>query len=381
MEKMMADRGTPIEVQTTVGNVTPADLDEFRRAQAATERDIMGEQNRFVESARYDPATRGITSSPEASFADAYTPPPTPEQPALVQPPPAAQPGEADYWKQRYGTSENEKGEWRRLAEENSAQVRQLNDAMEDLRARVNLQQSAAPQMPYGATQAYPQQQAALPQEFVLIRDRAPDEVLTVADMNRIAAQEILPGMQQVYARATNDAYQRALADAQRMIGQWDVTPREEADIRQRFPEIGYLPLPSQNRIIQEHVRLGRAAAAATQPPPVSRPQAVAVGHVSQVAPAAGNTQQPPRPVIVDPASVMRKTTYIESAPPAQSPTEPQVQAAPEVAYQQELAALDAEWRKRGHPRAPASENRKLLLKYGMPEVNDFSGGTVSGVG
>lgn len=360
-----------ITVQVTRGNVTEADLAEFRNAQAAFEADAAGEQFRHMDAGRHDMDPRGIESVQEPLQIPA-------EAPQLEQPNYAPQGVDPDaaFWRQRYGQSENEKGDWRRVAQESLTQVQQLQQQMADLAARV----AAPPPQP-----AYvPQPQWTPPPQLPNpLANKSPDDPITVAE--QLAYQQwyeqtqVIPALDYREQRAMQTAYQRAMGDAQRQFGGWDVTPAEEQATRAKFPFIAQLSPSEANKLILETVRLSRAATA-NQPAPVTRPQTTVVGHVSGQAPQV-SPPAAPSPVVVDPSRVMRRATYIESAPPTQIMADPTNTLSPTEAYQRALAAADAEARAKGLNRAPARIQRELLIRHfpNMPVGGDFGSGTLPG--
>ena len=354
----------------TAGDATPGEVAAFHQMQSppppnelqAVTENIMGDQNRFMDSARYDLEPRGITSDqhvPPAQWEE-QTPQ---EQPAYLEQPaaPEAEPN----FKQKYGDALNQMGEWRRQAQQAQSDVEALRNQMAELSARVTMGQNASSAAgnygaPYGMP-APPQQQLQ-PLDFLPGRpdDYTPTKAELNESLNRFTYGDVLPAIRQ----AQQIAYQQAVNDVQRRATTWDISPVEEQNIRARFPSIGAMSLPDQNQFILEHAHALRQNAAT-----------VAQQQPYRVAPAGGTqAPQPTRPVVVDPRSVIRKQTYVESAAPASTQPEPTVSLTPQQALQRDLDALDAAWQAKGHERAPATEMKKVLEAHGIKEVNDFGG-------
>lgn len=357
----------PERIVDTPRTPSEGELQAFHQQSGITQDDIappanhplMGEDMRYMDTTRYQAGASGFstdTGTPPVQYEEIR-----PEQPAYA-PEPAA---DRDY-RQAYGESQNAMGEWRRMAQEQAAQVQQLQQQLADANARLVMTQSQAPV-------AYQQAAAATPINLPLFANRAPDDIPTAGELNaafadainRFAYGEVLPAIQQ----AQYIAEQQALSGAQRRFGGWDVTPVEEAEVTNKFGWLRRLPPAERDQFVLEHVRALRGVrnggnGAVTTPYPAVRPQ---VTQVPQPQAAA------PRPVLVEPRSVISKQTFVERAAPV-SGTEPQPQLTREQAMAQELAALDAEWRKKGHERAPAYAMKEVLKRHGVNEFNDWGG-------
>lgn len=367
-----------------VTSVSPmSDADAMVRATEAAQANILGEQYRHVDAARHDLVPRGIFSPDPRETA-----PPEPEYQRPVQPefvtdipPGPAVVDEVSFWKQKYGASENEKGEWRRRAAEAEAAASQaatVQQQLQSVQQQLALQQQYLQQQSVYSTAQAPQP----PARIAVFANKQPDDIVTAADVedaiNRFAYEQVAP---YVDSRA-GLSYQRAVADAQRRFSGWDVKPQEEAAVAAKFPWLANVPPVERNQFVLEHVKALRAAAPVDQP--VVRPTPTVVGTTAQFdAPVARPVQAQPQPqvMLVDPRSVLRRTTHIENAPPAQMATEPQTVLSPEQAMQRDIAAADAAARAEGKPRASAATMKEIMLKYNPTLANrpsDFGPGVLS---
>jgi hypothetical protein len=358
-----------------------SEADAYVRASESAQSNVMGDQYRHMDSARHDLTPRGLfapdaresvlPAEPEyrASQSDFVTD--IPASPAATD--------EVTFWKQKYGTSENEKGEWRRRAaeaEESANQSAAVQQQLQSVQQQLALQQQMLQyQGNYGASQA-PQQ----PQRISVFANKQPDDIVTAADVeeaiNRFAYEQVAP---YVDSRA-GLSYQRAVADSQRRFSGWDVRPQEEAAVAAKFPWLSNVPPVERNQFVLEHVKALRAATPVDQP--VMRPTPTVVGSTSQFdAPVARTMQAQPQTVMVDPRNVLRRTTYIENAPPAQMTMEPQNTLSPDQAMQRDLATADAAARAEGKPRATAATMKSIMLRYnpGLSGPSDFGSGVLSG--
>jgi hypothetical protein len=342
-------------------DATPADIEEFRRGTLTP--DMSGDEFVNMGAARYDPDARGFTATQPAYPADPMPElPHTAEQPAYQEP---QAPGAEPDFKQKYGEALNAMGEWRRMAERNQALIEQLAEVNNRLSSAPPPQPGYAPPQPPGPpARIYP--------------DKGLGELMTVGEYEDSLRNDILP---EIYNRATvamQQAADMAAARAQRMLPAWDVQPAEEGraiqSLRSEFQNFDQrFTATEKNGLIQGRVAALRAQNGANGNQYGTRPTATAVG---RVAGAGGAPAAAPR--IIDPNQVVRQQTFIESAPPTQMSAEPTASSDPRVAFARDLQALDAEALAKTGRKATAIQVKTLLSRYGIGEVNDWQGGTVS---
>lgn len=331
---------------TTETPMTSADLHELRGELRDT---MTGTQYQHMDATRYDMEPRGLFSQQPA-----LNPEPVqvmPEQQAFAEPPP---PQPQQNWQHLYGQSENEKGEWRRIAQQQSDQMAALQQQI------VALQTAGVSQVGNGG---YAPSGPAYDASFDPFPERPNSELVNWGEVKSLLRDEILPTMD-LRARQAQDA---ATARSQRMMPQWDVQPQEEATalmaLRGEFAGLDQRFTATEvNRMIQSRVWLNRSTNAAANGF-AAPPMATAVG---RIAPSA--SPQPSPPVFVDPNRMVRRATYIETAPPAQMTNEPTQQLTGAMAFRADLSAFE---QKAGR-RATAPEYRDLLIRHGVAVVNDF---------
>lgn len=330
----------------TTTPVTEADLNELR---GEFRESMMGDNFAHMDAARYDTEGRGLYSAQPTLNPE--QPVQQPEQPVYQEAPPPPQP--AQNWQNLYGQSENEKGQWRTLAQQQAEQLLLLQ------------QQVAAVQAGGGNSNGAWYNQPADPPPRIF-PERQPGELMTWGEMEQVLLQEVLPTMD-LRARQAQDM---ATARTQRLMPQWDVSPQEEAaavgNLRMRFPGLDSRFTATEiNSMIQDQASLARQFRGNTGM--VTPPTATTVG---RIAPQGGQNPQtaPPATVFVDPNRVVRRATYIETAPPAQVSSEPMSQMTPGQAFQSEVTALERSQNRR----LSAVEYRNLLIKHGVGVGNDF---------
>src|SRR3990172_5624474 len=361
-ELPMAAPGLPetsTKAISPVGTVTPVDIDEFRKGSTPMEVDMFGDQYRNMDSSRYDAVTRGSASEP----AYISTTAPDPEsilaqnQSAYLEPEPTA--AEPDF-RQKYGQSENEKGEWRRVANE----AQSMNQALLAQLAEITNRLTSAPQPQY----IQPQPTGPPPRIYP---EKAEGELMTWGEFEDRLRNDIVPDIVNRTNAAGQYAADSAAARAQRMLPQWDVTGLEENVamnvLRQKYYNFDQrFTATEENDMLMTQVALTRARTG-TNPGFSTPPTATAVGRVG------GNGANPPTaPVMVDPNRVVRRATYIESAAPAQTGAEPSTTNDMRAKFQQELQQLDSSARAKTGRGISAIEMRELLGRYGIQQANDW---------
>lgn len=349
----MAIKGLPDNSVKSIetGNVTQADLEEYRgdnrdRMQMP---DMSGREFEYMDSARYDADTRGLsqpdileTSEPEPDLTRSQN------QEAYVEP---VQPEPETDYRRKYGESENEKGEWRRVASEAQEQNRLLAQQLAEITNRL--------------TQPVMQQQPSGPPPR-LFPEKQPGELVTFQEIEQILLNEVLPTIEQRSQLAASQAQDLAAASAQKMLPNWDVSPSEENSainsLRNEFVNFdNRFTATEKNRMVLGKVNSLRSSNGNNLNRP---PVAQAVGRVSNP------------PVLVDPNRTMRRATYIESANPVQP--EPHIPTSRPAQFQAALDALDAEARAKTGGRASAKQMEALFEKFGYGRVNDWGNGTSS---
>jgi hypothetical protein len=338
----MALPTTSVQENVSTGEMTQADLNDLR---TGTGPDLSGDEFRNMESSRYDGTPRGYSQADQPYTEENL--PPEPQQ--VYQPEPETP---VENFQQKYGQSENEKGEWRRMALQAQEQNQMLANQLAEISNR--LTQPAQPQQPQGPPPR-------------LFPDKQPGELLTFGEMEDILINDVLPTIEQRAQLAANQAQDWSTARAQRMQSTWDVSSQEELQalnaLRGSISNFdNRFTATEQNQMIMNQVQLNRSS----QPNLSVRPTATPVGRV----------QQPP--VLVDANKLMRKQTYIESSAPAQMQSEPSTTVSVQTRFQQDLDALDAEAQAKTGRKATPSQLKSLLVKYGVSEVNDWGIGTSS---
>lgn len=323
--------------------------------------DMSGNDMRFMESTRYDGVMRGYMSGP-GDDAQAGPPnlAPLPQNQDALPPPPS------NDWQQLYGQSENEKGEWRRLAQELGQQVQATQAQLAEV---LNRQASIEQTLTQPSFSAPSQPQGPPPRIFP---EKNPNELVNYGEIESIIWNEILPTIAQRDAMTVAQAKDAAAASTQRILPTWDIKPQEEmaalGQLRSAYPGFdSRFSQTERNQMILDKVGLIRSVSGAngqggfTPMPPTAIPM--------------GQTRPAQAPVFVDPTRAMRRATYVESAPPTQMSREPSSQPSLVDSFRAEWAAMDEAARATGRSRASAADYKRLLNKYGIQEVNDWPGG------
>lgn len=338
----------------SVGNVTEADIAEFQRG--TSQADILpgmmsGREFEHMDSVRYDGGQRGFnTGEPQVHT----------QEPVIVGNDQMNQPAtrivyndspqEPINYQQRYGQSENEKGEWRRLAQETGAQ----NAALAAQLAEISNRLSQAPQM-------QPQPQTPIR----LFPTRDPNEIVNFGELEQIFRDEVLPALQVSELRSSDIATARA----QRMLPGWDVQPQEETQalqtLRNQFSNFdNRFTATEKNAMLVNQVAVTRTQSGNNVS---QRPTAIPVGRVVGTGALANGQVQ-----YIDPNRAMRRATYVESSAPTQTMADPTSTTDPRQRFAQELQALDQAALASTGRRATAKQMEQLFTKFGVPRVNDW---------
>lgn len=316
----------------------------------------------WVDGSRHSSEQTALGSGPDAERArleyleQRGTPllPTPPVQERLM----SDEPAPADY-QQLYGNEANEKGKWRRTAEEALAE---LNQAKAELAALRNFQ--AGQGAPTGYPPAYgyqPQYQPAYQPTYAPQYATAPNvpqipqnsattaptpmnffnkeagEFIEVSEMNKVLGEVVAPAVMQLWQQ--QQMLQQAQVAAMKMTA--GITPQVEQRLTMSFPWLQSIQ-DGPPRIAAMQDVLARESQQPTAP--VRAPQA---------------TQSP-----VEAAA--RRVTYIESSGqrsmkgPGEGPTVAQI-------MKEEFDKAQT-----------AAEKKAVLLKYGTQQVNDFGPGVLS---
>jgi hypothetical protein len=230
-------------------------------------------------------------------------------------------------WQQMYGQSENEKGQWRKTANEAMTELAQLKAELGVMR---NATSPATPGYPaqYSTPQQPAQaQQAQMPETF--FPDKSPDDIVETKDVDALVRNVVGPAVMQLQQQQ-QQLYAETLAAQKRAAG---ITPDVEAKMAAECPWLQSIPEgPARIQAMQGYAQQRRQA----QP--------------GKAAPATAQ-------VSPDQAAA-RRVTYIESGKAA-TPSES------EVPVQQRIAQ---EWAQAKN----AADKKAILIKYGMQHVNDW---------
>lgn len=315
------------KVESTATPASEASIEDFMRGSEW----MGGNQNDYLD--------RGIGSGIGVSQrgADPFEVEPTPLTPEQAS-------GQVDTdWQKLYGNSENEKGAWRRTAQEAMSQLEQMKAELEQMRQAFNQPQQpgygyAQPQQaqhPNYAAQSYTQQPYQLPQTF--FPDKQEGDYVEVKDVDNLVKSAIAPAVMQLWQQTAE--LQRMQLEASKATQ--GITPQIERTIVTRYPWIAHMPEgPARIQAMADIMR-------GSQPG----------GGQSQVQSRAPASQ--PTPTGIHPAeAAARRVVYVESGQKAATGNE-------EMPLQQRI---EQEF----NAARTAEEKRKVLMKYGMAQVNDF---------
>lgn len=347
------------------------------------------EGTRYQEGGQHDLNPRGITSVDydaevqnlvdASAFRDSQYPQPQAAQFAQDQPAPvmptAPQDGEIDY-KQRYGQSENEKGDLRRALKEQLEYTQML-----EMQANSNGQNgNIVPQYaPTAVPQYVPQMPAVNPQtvpgapvpggytppqlptadqleRFAVKED---GEMVLQEDLDKVIREKVAPYVLDAYAR-THQLEQRLVWEQEQRVNamkaQIGITPQIEFQLVQANPWINTIPDPTARMQAMANLMRARQAQAVLQRTTPAVPQ-----------------QGQPRQFVAPTAGVGRRVTYVERSAGA-----PGAEPAPQT----DQAKFQAEWVAATHLPIEGGKRgnaqREVLRKYGVSEVSGFRDPNVS---
>lgn len=329
-----------VEKVFTQGEATDAAIQAF----------IRENEEEWQDGARHQADVQGMGTGPDSerarlAAAKVQSPPPAPnvQERLMSDEPPAPN------YQQLYGQETNEKGKWRRTAEDALAE---LNQAKSELAALRNMQvgQGAPtgyppayayqpPAQAYQPQYAYPYGQPQVPQvpqapqvpSQMNFFNKDAGEFIEVSEMNKVLSEVVAPAVMQLWQQ--QQSLQQAQVVAMKMGA--GITPQVEQRLAVSFPWLQSIQ-DGPPRIAAMQDILNRESQQPTAP--VRAPQA---------------TQSP-----VEAAA--RRVTYIESA-------SNRSQAGPG-----EGKTLDQIIAEEYSKATTAAEKRAVLLKYGGQQVNDF---------
>lgn len=315
------------EKTVTQGVATEGSIENFIEGEA------------YQQGGRFDANDRGMGSGVGVpQIPGNYEESPAPPEEAPYVQDLAPQEGDQDF-KQLYGKSENEKGEWRRTAQEAMSQLDQLKAELGSMRAAFVQPQAApvyqGPNMPPYPQPPQPQQQAQMPQfPDTYFPGKGEGDFLEPGDVDNV--------LQRVDVAMTN-LQQQGMAlwqqQLQFMKTQAGIDPQTEQRLAAQHPWIAQMPDgPARVQALQNMKQVEQA-----QKPGQPR------------APRPATTKVAPE------QAAARRVTYIENNQ-QKSHTEAEVPLKQRVA--QEMAAAKT-----------AFEKRKVLEKYGMGGANDWGSG------
>lgn len=306
------------------------EVDVRPASDAAIDDFLLGEDNRFSTNQRHAFDTSGIGTGPEndrrqiaendpnsPQFRDLPTEDYSPTADGSVQLPEPT-------WQDRFGNETNEKGKWRRTAEDAMSELARLKNELSMLRNTGPTQAAQPSPQPNSPTST--DYASMLPETF--FSDKQPDDSVSVQEVNDVLRKTVGPAVLQLWHQQQQLIAQQ-IASQKRASG---ITPQLEQRITAEFPWIANIPD-------------GEARVAAMSD---------IMRRTQQAGPIA-NT----KPALVDPSqAAARRVTYIEGNKQVQSNDG-------EKTVQQRIAE---EFRA-----APtAADKRAVLLKYGAQQVNDF---------
>jgi len=294
----------------------------------------------YQEGGRFDANDRGVGSginSPQVpgNYEEAE---PRPEE-ALYAQDAESQEGEGyQDWKKMYGDSENEKGEWRRTAQEAMQQLEQMKAELGSMRAAfAQAPQQAQYQPPQAPYYAPPQQlpynvpQQAQPQfPDTYFPDKGEGDFLEPRDVDNVLQRvdAYMQGLQQ-------QGLQLYMQQLQLMKTSAGIDQATEQRIAGTYPWIAQMPEgPAKIQAIQQMVNAEKAKTPASRQP------------------------KPTQARVSPEQAAARRVTYIENNR-QKSHTEAEVPLQQRIA--QEFTAAKT-----------AFEKRKVLEKYGMRTANDW---------
>lgn len=322
----------------TQGEATDASIQAF----------IRGDEEEWQDGSRHQLESQGLGSGPDGERDRLANLNPPPEYTPPVQERLMSNEQAAPNYQQLYGQETNEKGKWRRTAEDALAE---LNQAKAELAALRNVQvgqgapvgyppayayqppaQAYQPQYayPYGQPQV-PQPPQQVPPSQMNFFNKEAGEFVEVSEMNKVLSEVVAPAVMQLWQQ--QQSLQQAQVAAMKMGA--GITPQVEQRLAVSFPWLQSIQ-DGPPRIAAMQDILNRESQQPTAP--VRAPQA---------------TQSP-----VEAAA--RRVTYIESASNRSQAGPGEGKPLSQIIAEEFAAATTAE------------EKKRVLLKYGTAQVNDY---------
>ncbi len=287
------------------------------------------EGDRFQAGGQHDLEDRGLGSGVGVHQRGANDPavkmPEVPELPAFVQDAPVEAPEQN--FQQMYGQSENEKGKWRKTAEEAMNELAQMKTELAGMRAASATPGYTTPQPTYPQV-AQPTVASQLPETF--FPDRSENDIVEIKDVDAMLKNLVAPAVLQLNQQQQY-LQQQAAQTAKVSAG---ITPAIEQQLIAECPWVQQVPDgPARVQAMQGLMQQRQAA----QPTAAPQPQSTQV-----------NPEQ----------AAARRVTYVESGGAA-TPHETEIPLQQRVA--QEWAGAKT-----------AKQKRDILIKYGMQHANDW---------
>ena len=312
------------KIEITPSPATEGDINRF----------LLGEGGEFQEGGRYSSTPTGYGSGPEYDrqvYDEGIQEQPPRTEEALYAPQGAQ---EGQDFRQLYGRSENEKGQWRRVAEDAMTQLEQLKGELALLRNATSTTANYPPsQQGYNVVSTPTQQQQPVDYSQMLpatyFPNKQPNDVVEVAEVDQLVRGAIGPAVLQLQQQQQALWAQQIAA----MKASAGITPAVEARLVSTHPWLN-------------NVQDGQPRIAAMQ------------SIIVQASQPAQPTQAAPQPLVNPTQAAARRVTYVESG----RPTSPDGAGKP---LQQIIAEEFAQAK-------TSAEKRAVLMKYGAQRANEF---------
>jgi len=292
------------------------------------------EAPRFQEGGQHDLHDRGYGSGigvhqrgandPNAHAPDQATVPDFVQSDRAEQANLVSMPQEQPNYQQMYGQSENEKGQWRKTADQAMQELTQLRAELGALRA-------VQPQHQYQQAPAQAPAAQQLPDTFFPGKEEG--DLVEVKDVDAMVRSAIAPAVMQIHNQQ-QQLYQQQMAAQKAASG---ITPAIEQQVMAEAPWLN-------------SVQEGPARIQAMQSFIATRQQAQA--------PRGQNPNAPQQAQVNPEQAAARRVTYIESGQQTK-PSETEVPVQQRIAQEFSQATT-------------AADKKKVLMKYGMNRVNDW---------
>lgn len=323
----MADKPSGEKVDVTVEPATEASLSDFFQGEA------------HMQGGRHDLDSRGWGSGmPGNEPAEEAAEEPTERE--YVQDSEEEWPTEPNF-QQLYGRSENEKGEWRRTAQEAMQELERAKQELAAMRAGFQPGNPYTPQTPgYAPSNPYvPQAQQYSPQmpqpelPRTFFEGKEAGDYISVEEIDAVLRTRFAPAVLELHQQQLQLQY----AQLQAQKASMGITPQVEQQIMAKYPWIGGMPEgPQRIQAIASMMNHERVTQQRPPSPARNAPQ-----------PKASPTQ-----------AAARRVTYVETGT-GRAVANPQKSVQEQV--KEEFYAAQT-----------ATDKRKVLEKYGLRTFNDF---------